>query len=97
MVKVAVPTPNEFDALIVTAFVHAVVGVPVICPELILTLSPAGRLTALKLVGLLLAVIVYVGNAWPTVPAAVDPLVITGALPLPAALIVIVNVAVPTP
>ena len=45
-------------AVIVTLVVPAVVGVPEIAPVLVLTLRPAGIGLAVKLVGLLLAVIV---------------------------------------
>lgn len=45
-------------AAIVTLVVPAVVGVPEIIPVLVFTLSPAGSGLALKLVGLLVAVIV---------------------------------------
>jgi hypothetical protein len=45
-------------AVIVTLVVPAVVGVPEITPVLVLTLRPAGSGLALKLVGLLVAVIV---------------------------------------
>jgi hypothetical protein len=45
-------------ALMVTLDVPAVVGVPEITPVLVLTLRPAGSGLALKLVGLLVAVIV---------------------------------------
>jgi hypothetical protein len=45
-------------ALMVTLVVPAAVGVPEIAPVLVLTLSPAGNGLALKLVGLLVAVIV---------------------------------------
>jgi hypothetical protein len=45
-------------ALMVTLVVPAVVGVPEITPVLVLTLRPAGSGLALKLVGLLVAVIV---------------------------------------
>ena len=45
-------------AVMVTLVVPAVVGVPEITPVLVLTISPAGRGLALKLVGLLVAVIV---------------------------------------
>ena len=44
-------------AVMVTLDVPAVVGVPEITPVLVLTVSPAGRPIALKLVGLLVAVI----------------------------------------
>jgi hypothetical protein len=45
-------------ALMVTLVVPAVVGVPEITPVLVLTVRPAGSPVALKLVGLLVAVIV---------------------------------------
>ena len=45
-------------AVIVTLVVPAVVGVPEITPVLVFTVSPAGSGLALKLVGLLVAVIV---------------------------------------
>ena len=45
-------------AVIVTLVVPVDVGVPEITPVLVLTISPAGRGLALKLVGLLVAVIV---------------------------------------
>jgi hypothetical protein len=45
-------------ALMVTLVVPAVVGVPEITPVLVLTLRPAGNGLAVKLVGLLVAVIV---------------------------------------
>jgi hypothetical protein len=45
-------------AVMVTFVVPAVVGVPEITPVLVLTLRPAGSGLALKLVGLLVAVIV---------------------------------------
>ena len=47
-------------------------------PEEVLTLNPAGNPVALKLVGVLLAVIVYPLNDVPVVANAVDPLVMTG-------------------
>jgi hypothetical protein len=55
--NVTEPVPPAFVALIVTLDVPAAVGVPVIAPVEVLTLKPAGRLVALKLVGLLLALI----------------------------------------
>jgi hypothetical protein len=64
-------------ALIVTVVTAAVVGVPEITPVVVSTLKPAGNGVALKLVGLLVAVIWYV-NAIPTVPLAVGGLVMTG-------------------
>ena len=45
-------------AVIVTLVVPAVVGVPEIAPVLVLTLRPAASGLALKLFGLLLAVVV---------------------------------------
>src|ERR1700730_11909359 len=57
-VNVAVPVPAAFVALNVTLDVPAVVGVPEMTPVAVLTESPAGNPVALKLVGLLLAVIV---------------------------------------
>ena len=50
--------PAPLLALIVTLVVPAVVGVPEITPVLVLTLRPAGSGLAVKLVGLLVAVIV---------------------------------------
>ena len=59
--KVAVAVlqgPAPLLAVIVTLVVRACVGVPEIAPVLVLTVRPAGRELAVKLVGLLLAVIV---------------------------------------
>ena len=56
-VNVALPVPPELVALIVTPYVPAVVGVPEINPMLVFTVKPAGSPVALKLVGLLVAVI----------------------------------------
>jgi len=50
--------PAPLLALMVTLVVPAVVGVPEITPVLVFTLRPAGSGLALKLVGLLVAVIV---------------------------------------
>ena len=47
-----------FDALTVTLNVPAAVGVPVICPVLVLSVNPPGRPGAVNDVGELLAVIV---------------------------------------
>ena len=55
--SVAEPVPPAFVALIVTFDVPAAVGVPEIAPVAVLTVSPAGRPVALKLVGLFAAVI----------------------------------------
>jgi len=57
-VKVALPVPPALVALMVTVYVPAVVGVPEINPVLVFTVNPAGSPVALKLVGLLVAVIV---------------------------------------
>ena len=50
--------PAPLLAVMVTLFVPVVVGVPEISPVLVLTLRPAGNPVAVKLVGLLVAVIV---------------------------------------
>ena len=55
--KVVLPVPPAFAALTVTLEVPAVVGVPEIKPVPVFTVKPAGRPVALKLVGLLVAVI----------------------------------------
>jgi hypothetical protein len=58
--RVALPVlhgPAPLLALMVTLVVPAVVGVPEITPVLVFTLRPGGSGLALKLVGLLLAVI----------------------------------------
>jgi len=70
-VSVALPVPPELVALMVTLYVPAVVGVPEITPVLVFTDRPAGSPVALKLVGLLVAVIVE-ENATPTCPVAVN-------------------------
>ena len=57
-VNAALPVPPELVALIVTLYVPAVVGVPEITPVLVFTDRPAASPVALKLVGLLVAVIV---------------------------------------
>ena len=53
----ALQEPAPLLAVIVTLVVPVVVGVPEISPVLVLTLRPAGSGLALKLVGLLVAVI----------------------------------------
>jgi hypothetical protein len=61
MTRVAVAVlqePAPFRAVMVTVVVTAVVGVPEITPVLVFTLRPAGNGLAVKLVGLLVAVIV---------------------------------------
>ena len=55
--SVALPVPPAFVAEIVVFVVPADVGVPEIKPVVVLTDNPAGRPVALKLVGLLVAVI----------------------------------------
>jgi hypothetical protein len=56
-VNVALPVPPALVALMVTLDVPAVVGVPEIRPVVVFTANPAGSPVALKLVGLLVAVI----------------------------------------
>ena len=56
-VSVAVPVPPAFVALNVIVDIPTAVGVPEIRPVTVLTESPAGNPDALKLVGLLVAVI----------------------------------------
>ena len=46
-VKVAVPVPVAFEAPTVAGNVPVVVGVPVIAPEAVFTISPGGRPVAL--------------------------------------------------
>ena len=57
MTRVAVPEPDALVALIVTFDVPTVVGDPDTAPVDVFTLRPTGRPVALKLVGVLLAVI----------------------------------------
>ena len=57
-VNVADPVPAALVALNATLDVPAAVGVPEMRPVAVLTESPAGNPVALKLVGLLVAVIV---------------------------------------
>jgi hypothetical protein len=76
----------------VTWYMPAVVGVPEIKPVLVFTVKPAGSPLALKLVGLLVAVIRY-ENAAPTVPLTVEALVMTGG----GRVIVKLSVALPVP
>ena len=56
-VSVAVPVPLELMALSATVETPTVVGVPVINPVAVLMESPLGSPVALKLVGLLVAII----------------------------------------
>jgi hypothetical protein len=55
--RIAVPMPPALAALIVILEVPVTVGVPVINPVEVFTLSHPGRPSAAKLVGVLLAVI----------------------------------------
>ena len=55
--RLAVAVPALVVALNVTLEVPAALGVPEMRPVSVLTDSPAGRVVALKLVGLLVAVI----------------------------------------
>ena len=55
--SVAEPVPAALVALSVTLKLPAAVGVPEIRPVVVLTDSPGGNPVALKLVGLLVAVI----------------------------------------
>jgi hypothetical protein len=57
-VSVWVPVPPALVALKVIVEVATVVGVPEITPVVVFTLNPVGSPVALKLVGVLLAVIV---------------------------------------
>ncbi len=56
-VSVAVPVPVALVAPIVTVLVPLAVGVPVMAPVEVFTDNPPGRPVALKLVGVLVAVI----------------------------------------
>src|SRR5207237_7940685 len=56
-VSVALPVPPALLALMATVYAPAVVGVPEITPVVVFTVNPAGSPVALKLVGLLVAVI----------------------------------------
>ena len=56
-VSVLVPVPLALIALRVTLVTAAVVGVPEITPVEVLTVKPAGKPVAPKLVGVLVAVI----------------------------------------
>ena len=71
------PVPVALDALNATLDVPAAWGMPEMTPVDVLTESPGGSPVALKLVGLLLAVIVYLNDV-PTVPVALKALVIEG-------------------
>jgi hypothetical protein len=87
----ALLVPVAFVAVSTTLVIPAAVGVPVMAPVDELRTRPAGSGLAVKLVGEPVAVMVYVVNTVPTVPGAVVALVMTGAMP--AAAIVMVTVA----
>src|SRR5579863_10355162 len=76
--KTAVPVPLEFVALRFTGNVPVTPGIPEIKPVVVLTERPVGNPIALKLAGLLVAVMPY-EKLEPTLPEALAPLVITGA------------------
>jgi hypothetical protein len=57
-VRVLVPVPPALVALKVMVEVATVVGVPEMTPVVVFTLNPVGNPVALKLVGILFAVIV---------------------------------------
>jgi hypothetical protein len=71
------PAPAPLDARRPTENVPEAVGVPLITPDVALILNPAGSPVAVKLVGLLVAVIVTL-YAELTVPPGSDVLLITG-------------------
>ena len=56
--NVAFPEPPPLVAMMVTLNIPTTVGVPVISPVVVLTVKPAGKPVALKLVGVFDAVIV---------------------------------------
>ena len=91
--NMAVPVPPVLMALMVAVNVPLTVGVPEISPVDALTPKPGGRLAAPKLVGLLMAVIWNV-KPTPSVPVAIEVLLITGALTVAAAIVATRN---PTP
>jgi hypothetical protein len=62
MVRLWLPVPVTFVALIVPLYGPAVVGVPVNFPVDVLKLTPGMDTVVLKLVGLLVAVIWYNGD-----------------------------------
>jgi hypothetical protein len=71
------PAPAAFDADRLTANVPVVVGVPLITPEVVLMLNPAGNPEAEKLLGLFVAVIVTLYDAFTIAPGN-EVLLITG-------------------
>ena len=78
MVRPWLPVPPALLAVTVALEVPATVGVPDITPVVLLMVSPDGNPVAPKLVGELVAVMVYV-KALPVTPPAVVGLVMTGA------------------
>ena len=105
MFRVAVPVPLVLVAVMVTAVEPRLVGVPLITPVVVFRLKPAGNPVAPKLVGVLVAVIVYENDTsiTPLAPVALvmtgsaDPMVrLSDAVPLPA-LFVAVSVTVEVP
>ena len=71
------PVPDPLAAERFTAKVPDAVGVPLITPEVVLMLKPAGKPVAVKLVGLFVAVIETLYAEF-CVPAGNDVLLITG-------------------
>src|SRR4051812_37301738 len=95
IVRVALPVPLAFVAVSATVVTPIAVGVPVMTPVAATMLNPAGSGLAVKLDGEPDAVIEKL-NGVPSVPAAVSGvLVMIGALP--AAATVMVRVALPVP
>ena len=83
MVKVTILLPVSRPALVavtVELYVPSEVGVPEITPVLVFTLSPGGKPEAPKLVGELVAVMVYGVIATLVAPPAVAALVMTGTV-----------------
>ena len=78
MASACVPVPPALVAVMVALKVPAADGVPEMMPLLTLTVSPAGKPVAPKLVGELVAVIEWV-NDEPATPLAVVGLVMAGA------------------
>jgi hypothetical protein len=95
--NVAVPVPDRFVAVKITANDPALVGVPEMTPEAASTERPGGRPAAAKAAAVL-AVIVYEKGVFTTAPTS-RALVICGVPPPPPPLVftVSVKVAVPVP
>lgn len=96
MVRVAFVVPPEFVAEIATVAVPAAVGVPLIAPLAASTLKPAGSPVAVKFVGELLALSVWLNGA-PTIPRAAAALEITGGSGAVGFATVMVSVAFAVP